>query len=116
MLYCENCNEIYDRALKSKRRTCSRSCAVSLSWKDERARIQRTISITEAVNKPANRARISKENRKRWSRDGEREKLSALNKSRWANPEFKAKTSAAIQDAWTPEARANFSHQLRSSK
>lgn len=116
MLECENCGEVYDRPRKSKRRTCSRSCAVSLSWKNEETRAQRTASIIDAVNTPSNRRRISRENRKRWARQGEREKLSELNKSRWADESFKEKTSATIRDVWTAEKRAKFSEQLLQGK
>lgn len=113
MLCCEICGDAYDRPEKSKRRTCSRSCAVSLSWKNDASRSDRCAAIKEAVNKPDNVRRIVNLNHKRWTDESERERLAALSRERWADPAYKEKTSAAIREVWTPEKREEYSNRVR---
>lgn len=94
---CFVCHRQFARGKKSKRITCGRSCAVSLSWRSEDARKNRLASIIKERRTPVALARTKAANDKRWSRPGERERLSEANRLRWADPTFKAKTSASIQ-------------------
>ena len=110
-LECVMCGAVYDRPRKSKRRTCSRSCAVALSWlapgvAEARARIN---SISHSTPEAIERTR--KVNLERWSDPKERERLSQLNEQRWGDPTYKAEVSAQIRAAWTPEIRGKASKQ-----
>lgn len=110
MLHCENCGAGFDRPRKSKRVTCTRSCAVSLSWKNEGTRELRSASIRVAVNAPQNVKRIIAENHKRWARPGERDKLSEQNRREWSDQAKAESRTASIKAAnSTPEKRELYS-------
>jgi hypothetical protein len=103
---CVVCHKEFERSRKSKRVTCSRSCAVSLSWKNEGTKEARVNSIKIERRTPEARARATRINNERWSRPGEREKLSKQNRERWADPEQNLKQSVAIAKAQrSPERR-----------
>src|SRR5690242_18437398 len=98
-LFCENCGTSYERAKGSRRRCCSRSCAISLAWKDPEARARREASIKAACNTPENRKRITGQNYRIWDRDdGRRERLAQLSRERWSDPVYKRKVSKTIRE------------------
>lgn len=103
---CENCGNSF--VSTSRRRTCSRSCAVTLSWKSNPEK--RRASIAKARNTPEQRARTIEINNRRWGQPGERERLSERNREMWRNPRMKKKLSRAIRKSHsTPEMRAHYS-------
>lgn len=120
---CEVCKKEFEyrtsklpsgRVRTYKRRTCSRSCAVSLSWKSPEVSAQRRSSIKTARKSPEARARIAKLNKERWSDPSEREKLSKRNRERWSDPETNAKLSASIaKAARTPDRRKELSERMK---
>lgn len=107
MRECIACGALFERAGKSKRVTCSRSCAVATAWLNNPGK--RIASIQLARRTPESRALSTATNNARWNRPGARDKLSEWNKKRWANPWIKRMLSGAISKAWTPEKRAQFS-------
>lgn len=112
---CIVCRAEFERPRKSKRVTCCRSCAVSLSWKNPDTKQQRVASIKDERQTEEARARAIRNNKKRWSRPGEREKLSERNRQMWADPYENAKMSVAIQKVQlTPERREFQSKQIKS--
>ena len=105
-LICPVCRAEYELPKKSKRRTCSRTCGVKLSWQDPDVAKRRRDSIIAERRSPEARQRTTDINEKRWAKPGEREKLSEQNRQRWADPYQNAKQSVAIQKrALTPERR-----------
>ena len=110
-MICEHCNVEFDPpTAKSRRRSCSRSCAIALSWNTNRAQRVRSISAAHKRRGPAQ----AEMNRQRWARPGEREKLSERNRQEWADPISRERRSAAIQRAHsTPEKRQFYSDLRR---
>ena len=111
-MICEECGAAFERrGPKSKRRTCSRSCAAAAAWKNDPGR--RIASIKIARRTPESRAMSTAANNLRWSRPGEREKLAEWNRKRWADGRVKRRLSRAISRSWTPERRAQASEIRR---
>jgi hypothetical protein len=109
-LICPVCRGEFVRKKKSRALTCSRSCAVALSWRNPEVKERRGASISATLTGPEHSARITRNNHERWSRPGEREKLSEQNRRRWADPETKVRVSLSIQrEHGTPEKRALYS-------
>lgn len=107
---CRMCHVAFERPKKSKRVTCSRACAVALSWRDEGTAERRSASIRAERATPQARERASANNRKRWSRPGEREKLADQSRRRWADPVTRAELSCAISAVnGSPVMRAKYS-------
>lgn len=108
---CQNCGIEFTPPPDNKaRRSCSRSCAVALAWKDPESSARRRASIEKARRTPESRARSVAANNRRWARPGEREKLSERNRKMWAKPRMRKKLSKAIRAAQgTPEQRAFYS-------
>lgn len=97
-----------------KRKTCSRTCAVALSWRNPETAKTRSAGIRKSKATPEAQAWQIEHNQKRWSREGERDRLSEQNRQRWADPVFRKKLSAAIRTSHNkPEARARFSKIMR---
>lgn len=116
MALCENCGtEFATPTSNPRRRSCSRSCAVALSWKNSDTAARRQASIKAQKNTPEGRAQSTESNNKRWSIPGQRERLSDWNRERWADPKTREELSAAIKATHsTPEMRAFYS-QLRTA-
>lgn len=92
------------------RRSCSRSCAMSLGWHTNRE--QRIASISAAQKLRS--AEITAFNHIRWDRPGERERLSERNRQAWADPDQRKRLSAGIRKAQsTPEKRRFYSEMRR---
>src|ERR1700674_140381 len=113
---CENCATEFEQPLVEKngkmrpawRRTCSRSCAVALSWKNDGEK--RRASISAAHSTPEAAQRLADFNARRWSRPGERERLSDWNRARWADPAIKQHLTEAIAaNHRTPQMRQLYS-------
>lgn len=105
---CQNCSKEFET--ETKRLTCSRSCAVALSWKNPKSAASRKIGISKSKKTPEAIRQLAEHNERRWSRPGEREKLSEQNRREWANPRKRAKRSAGIKRAHgTPEKRYFYS-------
>lgn len=111
---CPVCSKRFD-ATKAKvsdraRVTCSRSCAVSLSWKSPEAKERRVASIKIERQSPAAQARLAAHNERRWAKPEEHTKLSEWNRQRWSDPKVKKELSEAIYKAQAkPEYRAALS-------
>lgn len=105
---CPSCSIAF--VSETQRKTCSRSCAVSLSWKNPSAAEKRISSIKAQKMSEESRLLSVAVNKKRWSRPGEREKLSRRSKEMWSDPVTRAELSAKIYIAQsTPEMRALYS-------
>lgn len=105
---CATCGKSFDplnpgRPNDPPRKTCSRSCAVSLSWKTNTEKRRR--SITAARSTPEARARQVERNNERWAQPGEREKLAERSRKMWAKPRTRAKLSKAIKQAQNDPSR-----------
>lgn len=98
MTVCASCGKPFDRPAGSQRRTCSRSCAVSLGWRNAspEVRAARCEANSVAQIRAGAGARL---NTMRWARPGERERSAEKNRERWADPDYKARVSAAISAA-----------------
>lgn len=106
MAICASCGNTFDPPPKSRRRTCSRSCAVALAWKDPDKSAKRRASILLARRTPESRAASTAANNRRWAKPGERERMSEWNRRRWADPAIKTSLSYSIRAAaLTPERR-----------
>lgn len=112
---CEHCGAEFEPPAKNpRRRTCSRSCAVALQWRDAAVRERRTISQSAAHRTPEARARTVATNHRRWARPGEREKLSQRNREAWADPATRERLSQAIRARQsTPEMRRFYSEMRK---
>lgn len=105
---CENCGTEF--LAYTKRRSCSRSCAVALAWKDPEKSAKRRASITAVRRRPESRAASTAANYWRWCQLGAREKMAEQSRQRWAKPRMRKKMSKAIRAAQgTPEQRAFYS-------
>lgn len=119
LAHCANCGEPFDRGPKvedehgtryNDRRTCSRSCAVSLAWKKPGGKERRRASLSAAQSTPEALERTARSNEKRWSRPGERERLAERNKRMWSDPAKKAVLVQKIKAVnGTPEKRQFYS-------
>jgi hypothetical protein len=134
VLACKACHAEFERAPKSKRITCSKSCGVALSWRDPAAKERRASGIRAQRATPEGKANTQARNATRWARPGERERLSESNRRRWADPIAAAETAAALkavngsaenrekarqarQAAWDdPETRERYLEGIRRSK
>lgn len=103
---CLVCRAAFDRPVKSTRLTCTRKCAVALSWKNAGTRARRIQGIKAERATPKAKARQAETNRKRWARPGEREKLAERNRAMWQDPVKKLALCDAIIAAWGAEPRA----------
>lgn len=120
---CAVCRAEYDplpsrgeggRLRPSKRRTCSRACAIKLGWQESPNREARVAAMVASRNTPESRAKSTAVNLRRWSDPAQREKLSRQNRERWADPVMKMKMSVAIQrEHSTPEKRALYSRNIK---
>jgi hypothetical protein len=102
---CAVCGAQFVRQEKSKRRTCSKSCASALAW--ETNPDERIAGITAAKLRPDQLAITANVNAERWSNQDEHEKLSASNRERWADR--KPELSRTIKAAWTRDKRKSLS-------
>jgi hypothetical protein len=111
---CVVCRGEFERRLKSKARTCSRSCSNSLGWSDPEKVQKRIANIRAEKATPEAKARQTEHNRKRWSRPGERERLSRQNRQRWADPATRANMSRGIRSVQqSPEMRQHYSEMRK---
>jgi hypothetical protein len=107
---CPICRAEVKPKPKSKRVTCSRSCAVALSWKNETTSAQRKASIRAERTTPKARARLAAHNKRRWAKPEEHAKLSEQNRRRARDPVVKAQRSIVMSAKnGTPEKRAMYS-------
>jgi len=97
VLACASCHGEFERPHKSRRATCSRPCAVALSWRGEGARERRVSGIKAQRATPEGKANTVGRNIARWARPGERERLGELNRERWADPVAAAERAAAMR-------------------
>lgn len=110
ILACRHCHVAFERPKKSKRRCCSRSCAIAWSWTRPGAAEKRRAGLRAERSTPEARERQSHRSRQRWDRPGERAKQAERNRRRWADPETRDAMSAALRQAQgTPERRAKYS-------
>lgn len=102
---CAICGATFERAGKSRRKTCSASCRSALAWHTNPEK--RIAGISESKQRPEAQAILARRNEERWADPAEHEKLSRENRERWAagQPE----RAASIRGAWTPELRAHLS-------
>lgn len=84
---CIVCLESFDRAPKSKRVTCSRSCAVALAWAKNPE--QRCASISIAHQRPEAQLRLAAHNKRRWAKPEEHEKIAEESRQRWADKDMR---------------------------
>lgn len=111
---CGTCQKTFICLPRSTRVTCTRTCAVAMSWKNPETAARRRASIRAEKLTPQARQRTVEINNRRWARPGEREKLSARNRETWADPKTAAKRTAGIRKAHrTPEKRAFYSELRR---
>lgn len=109
---CKNCRTIFNRT--GKQRTCSRSCAVALSWKNPACRKARIIGIRQERKTQKAKDRQAAANRKRWADPENRKRLSEWNKRHWRDPVTRAERAAQIRIAQSkPEYRAALSERRR---
>lgn len=107
---CIICSEPFLRGPKSRRRTCGRSCAVSLAWQKNPE--DRKAGISAAQMRPDQQKRIAEHNARRWAKPEEHEKLSEQNRERWTDGKVKAESAAVRKRTWTLDRRLAFSDQL----
>lgn len=112
-LICPNCRMEFERPKKSRRKSCSRSCAVALSWTDPKVRDRRVSGIKADCAKPERRAKLAELNRKRWARPEEKEKLAEQNRKMWHDPYRAARRSVSIKAAHSTPERREFYAELR---
>lgn len=111
---CCICRCIYRAPSTSKRVTCTRRCAASLSWQGDEHRAAKIAGIRRAKCTPEAAERTRQSNRERWARPGEREKLAERNRQMWQDPHTRATLSVAISVAHsTPESRAKVSRRMK---
>jgi hypothetical protein len=115
MSICANpaCGKEFERKPTSKRTTCSRSCAVALSWRDPKAKAARSKSIKAQKATPEARQQQREQNERLWADPKQHERLSEWNRQRWADPTISAQTVASIKAAFTDERKAAISEQRR---
>jgi len=108
---CAYCGKPFEPPPKNQgKRTCSRSCAVAISWRDPVKAEKRIQSLKRVQSTPEAIQRTVDANNRRWAQLGEREKLADRNRRDWADPEHKSKRSAAIKEARNrPEQREKYS-------
>ena len=114
MINCVICSSEYERPRKSERRTCSKSCAVALSWQAPGVKERRSESILEAKASPRGKVNHANANRVRWADPLQHEILTAKNVKNWRDENFRERTIQAIKAAWTPEVRKRLSDKKRS--
>lgn len=110
---CKNCGTAFEGTLgfsgQKKRKTCSRSCAVALSWKKPGVREAKMASLSKAQSTPKALARLAAHNARRWAKPDEHQKLSEQNRREWRHPERAKKRAAAIKKKNnSPEVLAKF--------
>lgn len=112
---CTVCGSPFIRtSSKSKRVTCSRRCAVTLSWRNPETKAQRKASISKNKQQPEVQEKLAEFNRQRWAREGEREKLAQRTREMWADPEKHEQLTMAIAAVnRAPEKRAFYSELRR---
>ncbi len=100
---CRSCKKPFtatkDKASARSRVTCSRSCAVALSWTTPGVRERKIANIRIERQSPEAKARLAAHNARRWAKPEEHERLSNWNKARWADPKINKDLSAAIRKA-----------------
>lgn len=97
MKTCEACGKEFEAA--TTRRTCSRSCAVALSWRRMDTREKRIAGIKADRAIPERMEILRQTNDRRWAKAEEHAKLSEWNRARWADPEIKKDLSKRISAA-----------------
>jgi hypothetical protein len=113
-LICPVCRVEYVLPKKSKRKACSKSCGISLSWRDPETRRRRYEGMLAGHRTPESRAKKVATNNRRWSDPKQRERLSEQSRKRWADPVTKMQISVAIQrEHLTPEKRALYSANIK---
>lgn len=102
------------RKRPSKRQTCSRACAASLSWLKPGAREKKIAAIKAERQTERAKARLAEHDRRRWSKPEEHQKLSEQNRREWADPYKAAKRAVGIKKAHsTPEKRKFYSESRK---
>lgn len=94
---CPICRAEHEPPPKSKRITCSRSCANAMSWRRPGVKEQRVATLVAQRRSPEGRANTAERNRIRWSDPAQHALLSEQNRKRWADPYQNAKQAVAIQ-------------------
>lgn len=102
---CANCRRWFKT--ETTRKTCSRSCAVALSWRNPEVKARRGAAISAAKLTEKGRADTARSNRDRWARPGEKEKLAQQNRREWKIAG--EKRARSIKAAWGPKQRAHLS-------
>lgn len=94
---CRNCGARFVPGRGGKRtpQTCSKACAVSLSWKRPDVAASRRQHMSASKRLPDARRRQVLINEARWARPGERERLSERNRRVWADPTTRGAMIAA---------------------
>lgn len=113
---CVVCHHEFERATKSKRATCDRSCRIAFAWASltPAQRAQRVAVIAESRRTPEARARTQEFNKRRWADPMQREKLADQSRKRWRDPETKALISSKIRaNHQTPEFRQMLSERKK---
>jgi hypothetical protein len=113
MTSCVICNTEYDRPRKSKRRTCSKSCAVALSWQTPGVKEARTDGIIATKSTPEGRKRNNNGNKARWADPKQHLLLSKQNVERWRDPNYNERVGDAIAAAWDGDKRLAFGEKTR---
>lgn len=94
---CANCGVAFVPSRGGRRapQSCSRACAVSLSWKRPDVEAARRQHMSASKRTPEAKRWQAKINEARWARPGERERLSERNRRAWADPAARAQMIAA---------------------
>lgn len=101
---CIICYAQFRRFGKSRRQTCSRSCACALAWFTRPE--ERIAGITASKLRPDQLAKTAAHNKRRWSDPLEHEKMTAQNREQWADIRAAKRRARNIKRAWSPEKRA----------
>lgn len=109
MVKCARCETDFERPAKSKRATCSRTCAAAMVWRNPETRQRMRRAISASKRTPEALAITAETNRRRWARPGEREKLAERNRRMWADSTTRKILGALIRGSWTKAARESFS-------
>lgn len=112
---CKICGKGFEPPERNPtRQTCSRSCAVALSWGTNRE--QRLSSIRAERSSPESRARQTRINLEQWAgNDSRRAALSERNRREWADPARRAARIAVYTELMRQPERREFCSQLRTA-